>query len=116
MFSEFSAFSSTRLTIKSWFTQSDGINTGATSDSTDRNHSFDSPGCSHTNAFWYLNDVLLFFQGSERIFQRNLIHVRTAHAAEPEHLFLGISRGDVLHPSNIPSAANNVGLLFAQRI
>jgi hypothetical protein len=36
------------------------------------------------------------FPGRERVFKRDLIHVRTTNAAEPQHLLLGIRGGDVL--------------------
>ena len=32
----------------------------------------------------------------ERVFQRDLVHVRAAHAAQAQHLLVGIGRGDVV--------------------
>lgn len=62
----------------------------------DGNHSLYSPRCPHPDLLRYLNHVLCIFQGAERIFHRDLIHMRASHSAKPEHFLLWIGRSDVI--------------------
>src|SRR5207245_9714002 len=57
----------------------------------DRDHSFHRASGSGANFLRNLDYILMFLQRSEGVFQRDLVHVRTAHAAQSQHLVLRIS-------------------------
>src|SRR5262245_31897389 len=64
--------------------------------SPDRDHSFDRTSRRDPDFIRYFNGELFLKQGVTRVFQGDLIHVWTAHAAKSKHLFVRIGRGDVV--------------------
>lgn len=65
-------------------------------DSADGDHSFNRSGGLLQNVCRQIDHILIFSQRLERVFKRDLIHVRTSNTAKAQHVFLRIGGRDVV--------------------
>jgi len=59
-------------------------------------HPLNSLSSTQTDIFGNIYDILILLQGQQGIFQGDLIHMRTTHPAQSQHIFLRVGRGNIV--------------------